>query len=187
MKSRTSRSRRRFRRGKREYIWVTGLRSDTLQTDGVADQLPLVTRIDWARDATATGHLEKGCLVRRTLIWGMVAQAGLEEGSGASTAVFAAVRKKDEDDVAVLDLGVDMLDEDWYQSEWLHTYHESSVVATLTWMADAASFQRFAWDTSVARKLTTEDQIEMSVAATGGGPTVVIAMQYGWRILLELP
>jgi len=167
-RSRTTRRARRFRAGKREYVWstVTG----TFPGVGTPmTQVPLVTRFDWARNAAGTGGLEKGAVIQRVvgnITFTQPAPAAvtfLEE----LTNCYAGLLVRDEDDASGVDLTIDAFQENWMQMWSGQTYYAVNNVVTLAWaVREQLSFNV---DVRVKRKLTTEDELGLYL---GSLPTV---------------
>lgn len=196
------RSRRRFRRAKREYIWVTSFGSSVLDSPtGPAEGAVLVSKADWARDPSAAGHLEKGCVLIRTIVdlAVMYPPPGDELASlgDASAQWFAWVRKLDEDDTTVPNVTTDGLDEEFMHFESGFIQSAGSSVATLTWRDRTHAQSNRHWDITAKRKLTSEELVRIEFAALGPlgnepGLSVLesqagILFGYSARCLLQLP
>lgn len=187
---------RRFRRAKREYVWVRAqFESNPLPNSGAAEEFVCVSAGDWARSGPASGTLQKGCtLVRSIVSWSVFlppddAPASAEEGDNG----FIGLRRCDQDDAAVLTAGTDFLDEDWMHTDWWQAWRVTALVPTLTFADHSGSFFRRVWDSKVKRKLTTEDEIRFAVCRNNFNPGPPTAANgtfqcavYG-QFLLQLP
>lgn len=187
-------SRRRLRRGKREFIWVRvqgGFAA--LAGGGNAQEVALVTGATWGRAGPASGTVQKGCTLVRSRVSWMVyltpddAPASAVEGDEG----FIGLRRADQDDTAVLNSGVDYLDEDWMHTDWWQVQRVVALVPTLAWSdANDARFARV-WDSKVKRKLTTEDEIRLSACRSGPPagytPNGTFNVDFYAQFLLQLP
>lgn len=196
------RTSRRFGK-RRELIWVTGASLYSLDggTSGIGDGPAIVTKADWARDPSATGHLEKGCTLVRTILDFSIffPPLGDELASlqDAINQVYACVRTRDEDDTTAFDFSGDGLDESLMQFGSGTIQSTGSSVATLTWRDRVHAQWSQHWDVRVKRKLTSEDVVEFLAAGSDPGalfPGVgavesgqLVAASVTWRCLLQLP
>lgn len=202
MARRSRRSFKRFRRAKREYIWATVFGSSILDTvDGVAEGAVLVSKADWARDPSASGHLEKGCVVLRTILDFSMGYPPVGDNLAtlgeASAQCFAALRTLDEDDAHGFDFSGDGLDESLMQFGSCAIQSTGSSVATLTWRDRTHAVWRQHWDVRQKRKLTSEELLRIEFAALGpvasqAGLSVLetesgIYWDFSARVLLQLP
>jgi len=188
-RSRTFRSRRRFRRQKREYIWTcVNVLNDLTNLNGSCDAFPIVVRDDWARDPANTATLEKGAVLLR--VTGDV-RATTDNGSGtyapAGSSFVWGIGKFDEDDATVLTLTSSFFGEDWMQVR-AGTCWPNAAAATLS----PVPHQTFAGvDIRVKRKLSTEDEIRFVFGgfefAGGSSTTNKLSMSYEFRSLIQLP
>lgn len=191
---------RRFRRNKREYIWVSAVGAlpvDVSQTPPVPfdeSSQALVDRSSWCRDPTAAGVLEKGCVVVRSILDLTVAipATGMPRTlmTGLVQQIGVGLRKADEDDSKVLNQ-TDWLDEDWMQCSFCELQGSWQLTPTLTWVDTAGAHWMKRWDSKVKRKLTSEDQLRLSVIALASSwdsdADPVSFLSYGARFLLQLP
>lgn len=193
---------RRFRRAKREFIWVTNqVTSQITPTLGTAEEVLLVSKTDWARDASASGHLEKGCVLVRSLLWVDVFYPppgdNLATLGDALTPFMVFVRSKDEDDISSLDVTADGLDEQFLHFEAGVLQSAGSSVATLTWRDRTRAQWSRHWDIRQKRKLTSEDVVTFGALAQNIGSTFagvapvesdqLIGYSVCARMLLQLP
>lgn len=181
---------RRFRAQKREFIWVsTFVTADLQVTTGVCDEFPLVQRTDWTRDPNNTETLEKGAVLTR--IVGDI-RVRTENGSGtvspAGASYCLGIRKVDEDDATVLDLGVDFFQEDWM---WVKGGSIPPNNATSSAYAPQPNWRHESIDIRVKRKLTSEDEVRFAFGgfeANGNDTgTTLLAVDYFFRALVQLP
>lgn len=193
MKGRRFVNRRRFRRAKREYMWVT-VQGDFFGLDGatnVAQEQALIVPADWARDA-ASGHLEKGCLLVRSIVH---CRAYLAPDVSPPNAVelvwgLAGLRRVDQDDTAALNAGPggNYFAEDWFCQEQFSLNLSVSTVPTIAWVRDSGSNHVWKWDSKVKRKLTTQDEVRFSAALSFDvSGTSAASVFFGARMLLQLP
>lgn len=186
------RARRRFRRAKHEYIWVTVQGEVTPPgATGDAQEIVLVTGADWAR-TTAGAQIEKGCLLVRTIVH---ARAAFAPDSSPPNAVehvwgIAGIRRVDQDDAATLNAGPggNYFQEDWFCQEHFMLSQTISTVPTIAWVTEAAAQHEWRWDTKVKRKLTTQDEVRVSAALSlDVSGTAAVGVFFGARLLLQLP
>jgi len=185
----TRRFSRRFRAGKREYIWASVfVTHDLVLLNGSADAFPIVLRDDWARDPTNGATLEKGAVLQRII--GNV-RVSSDNGSGAPSPGGASyiwsLGKFDEDDAQVLSLTTSYFGEDW-----MHCEAGSLDRNNATTVAFAPQVSRHhALDSRVKRKLTSEDEIRIvfgGFTGTGGvSATDSLQLDYFFRSLIALP
>jgi len=188
-RTRTFRRSRRFRRQKREYIWVcVNVLRDLQNLNGVADAFPIVVRDDWARDPTRSTTLEKGAVLLR--VTGDI-RVSTDNNAGtyapAGSNFVWAIGKFDEDDTHALDLATDFFNEDWLQLR-AGTCWPTASSASLS----PVPFALFPGvDIRVKRKLTTEDEIRLVFAGYEydgtSSTTNKLAMNYEFRSLIQLP
>jgi len=197
MARRFSRSVKRFRRGKREFIWVrVQAESNPLPNSGAAEEFVFVNGATWGRAGPASGTIQKGCVLIRSIVeWSVClppdeAPASAVEGDNG----FIGLRRCDQDDTAILTAGTDFFDEEWMHTDWWQAWRTTEAVATLTWADHSGSLFRRGWDSKVKRKLTTEDEIRFAVCRNNANPGVganpangtFICAVYG-QFLLQLP
>ena len=167
------RSRRRFRRGKHELIWVSIVSGSSpldMSTTGagggnIASSFPAVTRSDWCRDPSQGGHLEKGCVLLRSIVSNFlfIDNSDTPPQTVVDCQGFCGERVVDEDDAAVLEtVTPNYLDEDWAMLQPFFCRRILHNVATLTWVDYNHACQRVSWDSKVKRKLSSESQVELS-------------------------
>lgn len=188
-KRRSMRRRRWFRGGKREYIWVaTFVTADEQLLTGAVDEFPIVQRGDWVRDPANTETLEKGATLVRIIGDVRVRTtngAGSISLAGASYAL--GIRKVDEDDNTILDLGTN-----YFQEDWLWTRGGSIPPNNATTNAYAPQPNwRHEVEIGVKRKLTSEDEVRFSFGGFEADGSEVggsaMSVDYYFRCLIQLP
>lgn len=193
---RSRRSSKRFRRAKREYIWITTLTEGPglTQTPNTAlvwpyDILPLVLPADWER-GQQTG-LQKGCTLLRIVGSLTVFSDSNGGGLGALRGVnqrfnSMIVLKRDKDDTSVLDALAGALDEDILHQEMRRIDWFFDNTATQSW-ATGTPHAFFPIDIRAKRRLTSQDQIELGVASVRENLDTDCNMSLQVRALLMLP
>lgn len=185
----------RFRRAKRELLWV---RSEgtigALAGSGQYDEAIVVTGADWSRGSTTDRGVQKGCVLLRSIVtWTAymppnAAPASEVEGDAG----FIGLRRVDEDDLTALHSGTDLFTEDWMHLEWWEIDRQTHNVATLTYADRTHARWTRSWDSKVKRKLTTEDQIRFGAARSAFLPTSftengTFYVDFFSQFLLQLP
>lgn len=184
-------SSRRFAFKKREYIWATISSAGPGLTQGgtIFDEFILVSKGDWARDASLTAHLEKGATLLRVVgdVWfySSPATPADERGQTKVQCIFGLL-KRDEDDASPLDIAVDAYSEEWMtlQSFQLADFYDPVATLTAGWGERRAGAHV---DVRVKRKLTSEDTVKACFLAnrvTLGTDTDVAFLL---RALIQLP
>lgn len=186
--ARNRRFARRFRRAKREYIWttVTG-QLGGISSDGTFNRLTLVSKADWARDATNTATLEKGAVLLRT-----VGGYGFRATSGAALPAtdlnfswLGVFRRTDEDDLTVHDLT------NFASEDILHM--DSGMIGWYPAPAGVAptNDQAMSWkdiDIRTKRKLTSDQLIEFDYELSEfSAANIDFQLTFAFRSLIQLP
>lgn len=190
MRSRTRRFSRRFRRGKREHIWVRAEGVINPPSNGDIIEAPIVQGLDWTRATGALNSVQKGCVVVRSIVQFDVSYPPDDSPPGATRQNhgFVLLRRVDQDDTAVLNSGVDLFNEDWMRMESYSIQATFAVVATLTWADVSHGMQRGGWDSKLKRKLTSEDEIRIGASSTFAiGALGSCDVHFFAQTLLELP
>lgn len=189
------RTTRRFRRAKRELMWVRIEGTlGALAGAGNAMEATLVDGSTWGRQGPPSGTTQKGCvLVRSIVTWTAYMPPTASPASAVEgDAGMVGLRRCDQDDVAILNTGVDYLDEDWMHVDWWEVEAVYQTTATLTWADRTHSRWTRTWDSKVKRKLTSEDDIRFSAARsaiipTSFTPNGTFYVDFFARFLLQLP
>jgi len=187
-------SRRVFRRSgarKRNFVWVTALRPQFQLTQGgtVFDEVVLVSKFDWARDATQPAVLEKGCVLHRIVgdvFFFADADAIASIRSVTRTLNTFGVLKRDEDDLNPLDVAVDALSESWLQMtsrEIVDYFDPTPTLATHNGEVQA----HIPVDIKVKRKLTSDETINLCFLTTRLNLGTDISASFQLGALLEVP
>lgn len=196
MARRSIRRRRRFRAGKREYIWTTALGLRVPLTGGAITTLDSVANLvagsDWNRGSAVAGfQRQKGAVLQRIVgdVWFQVDTSGgvasLRQRTAADL-VFGFL-KRDQDDATAVDIAVDAYEEDWLQlyDDQLDTIFDPT--PTLTFWGGSLNCHRHI-DVRVKRKLTTDDVILfMAQAIAGSGLQNAVTCSFQLRSLVALP
>lgn len=191
MPSRTRRSSRRFRRGKREVIWTSVVFEGVTPDVAPGTNSSLVLPADWVRN-TGSSSFQKGCVLER--IRGYVTvhrdQGFATETTGiAGVTVYGVIWKSEEEE--------DFAANDWSQSS---PYNDEDILWTDGWTLQGASNvpsgtpvqqlvpaepHQFYVDVKTRRKLTSDDQIVFTMQAGNAAP----GAEYSGvlRCLLTLP
>lgn len=189
------RSVRRFRRAKKELMWVRVEGSvGALAGGGNAIEALLISGATWARQGSPAGTVQKGCVLLRSIVtWTAYMVPSASPASAVEgDAGFVGLRRCDQDDQAVLNSGVDYLDEDWMHVDWWEIDAVYAVNPTLTWADRTNSRWTRTWDSKVKRKLTSEDDIRLSAARSSAipvsfTPNGTFYVDFFTRFLLQLP
>jgi len=197
MARRFRRSSKRFSRGKREFIWVrTEGITAALANSGATQEFVLVNGATWGRAGPASGTIQKGCVLLRSIVEWSVAMPPDEAPASAVECDngFIGLRRCDQDDGTTLVAGTDFFDEEWMHTDWWQCWRVTEAVATLTWAQHNQSVFRRGWDSKVKRKLTTEDEIRICFNRNNFNPGVGGATANGSfvgefyaQFLLQLP
>lgn len=194
MASKTRRYARRFRRAKREYIWVTNLVENRRLVQGTNMDFiqALVAGVDWQRGAAPLGsRLEKGAVCLR--IVGDV-HVHIDPTDYASVRAFArqqfvwGIKREDSDITEVLDLSTNAFEEDWMHLEAPKLYSVVDATPTLALAVSVNTIVSSHVDIRVKRKLTSEDFISLYCAADPvAGLQTDVAISFMLRCLVQLP
>lgn len=184
-----TRSRRQFRRQKREYIWASvWVTHDTTPLDGTFDGFTLVDRNDWCRDPGNILSIEKGATLLRIIGDVRVRSENAAVGPSAGGASYVwGIGKRDEDDGTVYDLNT------FFGEDWMHVEAGSLDPnnATSVAFAPQVSWRHPTLDIKSKRRLTSEDVVEFhfggSTAQGGFSATELLVVDYMFRSLIALP
>lgn len=185
MRRTTRRFGRRFRRAKKELIWVSTLTEyTTVLSSGLSPSLVILNRNDWCRDPAQLTTIEKGAVLLR-VVGDVIVEGPVGEDVQAMNVLWGLL-KRDEDDSTVLDITTN-----WFGEDWMHL--EMGSVATITPSSSTptmgAGMQRWRVDSRVKRKLTSEDTInfEVAVTASDASATRSALISHFFRCLVQLP
>lgn len=189
---RTKRSGRRFRAAKREYVWATAYSPGIVISNfnGFFDEIPILSKADWARESSSASNLEKGATLVRVVgdvHFTMVqAIAGLPAEADA-TCLFGLM-KRDEDDATVLDANVDAFSEDWMHLSTGYIGYANVSVATLSRAWGTLSWSKHI-DVRVKRKLTSDERVSAFFAENPStfGSAITMQATFLLRCLVQLP
>lgn len=175
---------------RRELIWVTSQVAQLpLLLGTVFTETTLVSKTDWARDATNTSNLEKGAVLLR-----VVGDVHFFQDAAAQSAVRGITRafnifgvlKRDEDDVSPLDVAVDAYAEPWMhlESRQFATYYDPTpTLAT----ANGQTVWHVPVDIKVKRKLTSDERIQLCLQSQALNLGTDVSASWLLRMLIQLP
>lgn len=189
------RSHRRFRRGKKEYIWITQQSTGVPQLEGTTTFYDiLVAPEDWAQgEGASTANFQRGAVLERIRGWISVApdQGALSEdtilrqcwtGSIAKTSISALEEWVD------LGLTFGPALQGWYNEAdilWTHGYAITGGQAPV--VTDSKCGQTVQIDVPVKRKLTSQDVIVWATQEGVGNIELDARLSYVLRALVSLP